>query len=102
MQLDQKNFTAAHQDAAQALQLDPSNRDAVEVLHLSQTYAAVAAPKSLSLGGSPEAGGVPGASRASPGSAAALANAAQRLGSAAPSFAAKSPTGCASATWTAR
>jgi tetratricopeptide (TPR) repeat protein len=80
MLLDQKNFAGAHADASQALKLDSSNRDALAVLHLSETRAYVAAPRAPSFGGSAEAG--------ASGAASALTSAAGLLNSAQPQLSA--------------
>ncbi|HEX4047003.1 MAG TPA: protein kinase, partial [Elusimicrobiota bacterium] len=56
IELDQGNLAAAHSDAAQALQLDQSNREALTVLHFSEAHGSIAAPKSLSFGGSADPG----------------------------------------------
>jgi tetratricopeptide (TPR) repeat protein/tRNA A-37 threonylcarbamoyl transferase component Bud32 len=76
MQYDQKNYAAAYQDASQALQLDPSNKEAAAVAHFSKALAGPAAAlgpaAGASFGGNPgEAGGIAGAGR---GSASALLN----------------------------
>jgi tetratricopeptide (TPR) repeat protein len=76
MQLDQKNYALAYQDASQALQADPSNKEALTVAHFSKgrVDGAGGGPAAgASFGGRPsEAGGFSGADRVS---ASALLNA---------------------------